>query len=184
MRSRMVFLALSMLYLSCSDDQPASPGSSTSPAPEFLFVTFGQELATAENWAIHFEPFPSQESISLRYLGRAEKLAVRIAEQKVGSNLFGFSKQGILLRLTTRYDHENLRGGANLQFGSMGIGGSDGVSTLTFTARVPTRLNSAAMAGNDTLEFGGREDDFLIVSYESPTSHRILVDTLMITQSN
>jgi hypothetical protein len=184
MRLTGVILTLGILSLSCSDDQPTSPGSPAYPAPEFLFVTFGHELATVENEAIHFEAYPSQSSVSSTYVGGPEKLVLEFAEQKAGSNDFTSDKTQIRLRLTTRYDHEDLQGGTNLQFRGSGLGKGDGVWLSTFSVRIPTRIASPAVAGNDILDFSSTENDFLIVSYESPTSHRTLVDTLIITKSN
>jgi hypothetical protein len=184
MRPTVVVLTLAILSLSCSDDQPTSPGSATYPEPELLFVTFGHELATEENWAIHFEAYPSQDTISLAYGRAKENVALRIYENHLMAYASPPPKAQLKLFLTTRRDHEDLQGGANLFIRGMGWGTTSTAFYFSFTSIIPARQTAQVTTGNDTLEFSSTEDDFLIVNYESPTSHRTLVDTLIITKSN
>ncbi len=179
MRPILVSLAMGMLLLSCSRDQPTSSVSPISPSP-ILMMTYGRELATPENQAIHFEAYPSQDSISLAFLGEVGNVALRIYEDQLGAYVSFPPKSELNLSVITRRDREDLRGGANLFIRGMGLGGMNTDRTFHFTSIIPARLTTQVTAGDDTLEFCSGADDFLIVSYESPFSRKSIVDTLVI----
>ena len=174
---------MAILLLSCSDDQPSAPVNSNAPVQLFM-VTYGREMATAEDQAIHFEPYHAQDIINFASLGETENVALRIYENHLMAYVSPPPKASFRLSLTTRRDREDLQGGATLFIRGMGWGTLDTVWFFQFTSIIPARLATQVTPGDDTLEFIGGEDDFLTVSYDSPFSHKSISDTLIIKKIN
>ena len=183
MKRALLFSVAPLSFLSCAKE-PSNPVNPPSQLVGTTFV-FGQEKATSLNHAIHFQPLPYQDTTNLQYLDLSEisDFGIRVTEEGAVFDPATFDRSKIVFHLLTKHDQEGFEGDVNCRF--LGYGGSTDQkgAYLFFGVLVPVVVRPTIVSHDDTLQFTGTEDDFVIARYVSPYSGLTVMDTVIITKN-